>query len=261
LSATKIALQYCTIRQQRTSSLRIYQDSLGDWYASFVVRVTDQPLLETDGAVGIDWGVSVIATASDSEYDFESPQFAKASAEQLAKYQRRMARRKPKPGQLSSNGYKTAKKQTAKLHKKAARQRQHVARQWARKVVAGNQLIAVEDFKPKFLGQTRMASKAADNAVAQTKQELIQYAKRAGREIILVQPAYTTMTCSNCLTKAKQRLLLSKRTFLCHNCGFTADRDRNAARTILVTAERTRASNEIADHSGSPCGAAANACG
>jgi len=226
------------------SSLRIYQDSLGDWYASFVVRVDEQPLPESNGAVGIDWGVSVIATASDSEYDFESPQFAKASADQLAKYQQRMARRKPKPGHTASNSYKSAKKQTARLHKKVARQRQHTARQWARHVVANNQLIAVEDFKSKFLGKTRMARKAADNAVGQTKQELISYAERAGRTIILVEPAYTTMTCSNCLTKAKRRLLLSKRIFLCHACGFTAGRDRNAARVILVTAERSRASVE-----------------
>jgi len=90
-----------------------------------------------------------------------------------------------------------------------------------------------------------MARRASDNAVGQTKQELIQYAERAGRTVVLVEPAYTTMTCSNCLTKAKRRLPLSKRIFLCHACGFTAGRDRNAARTILVTAEKTRASVEI----------------
>ena len=55
------------------SSVRVYQDALGHWYASFVVRCDEQPLPETGGKVGIDWGVSSVATASDPAYDFESP--------------------------------------------------------------------------------------------------------------------------------------------------------------------------------------------
>src|SRR5690554_7316012 len=51
----------------------------------------------------------------------------------LAKYQRRIARRKPRPGQAASRGYKQAKLQTAKLHKRVARQRQDAARKWARR--------------------------------------------------------------------------------------------------------------------------------
>ncbi len=220
------------------SSVRVYQDSLGHWYASFVVRVTDRPLPELDSAVGIDWGVSTIATASQPEFDFAAPEYAKAAAKKLAAYQRRMARRKPKPGKRGSHGYKTAKHQAAKLHKKVARQRQHTSRQWARRVVAGNQLIAVEDFRTKFLFQSTMARKAADNAVGHAKRELISYASRAGRTVVIVPPAYTTMTCSSCFARAKQRLPLSQRTFVCASCGYTAGRDRNAARTILATAGR-----------------------
>ncbi len=146
------------------SSVRVYQDSLGHWYASFVVRVDDDPLPEVDGVVGIDWGVSTIATASDPEFDFEAPEYAKAAAGKLTKYQRRVARRKPKPGQKASRGYRQAKRQTAVVHKKVARQRQHTSRQWARKVVAVHQVIAVEAFRTKFLFQSTMARKAADNA-------------------------------------------------------------------------------------------------
>ncbi len=220
------------------SSVRVYQDSLGHWYASFVVRVDNDPLPEVDGAVGIDWGVSTIATVSDPEFDFEAPEYAKAAAGKLAKYQRRMARRKPKPGQKASRGYRQAKRQTAVVHKKVARQRQHTSRQWARKVVAAHQVIAVENFRTKFLFQSTMARKAADNAVGQAKRELISYALRAGRTVVIVPPAYTTMTCSQCGTRAKDRLALSQRTFQCWSCGYTDGRDRNAARTILATAGR-----------------------
>ncbi len=236
------------------SSVRVLQDSLGHWYASFVVRVDEAALPEVDGAVGIDWGVSTIATASQPEYDFQAPEYAKAAAAKLARYQRRMARRKPTPGKTGSNGYKSAKKDVAKLHKKVARQRQHTTRQWARKVVAGNQLIAVENFRTKFSFQTTMARKAADNAVGQAKRELITYAQRAGRTVVIVPPAYTTMTCSRCAARVKQRLERSERVFVCESCGYTDGRDRNAAKVILAQAERTLARAQTVRHAALPSG-------
>ncbi len=236
------------------SSVRVVQDSLGHWYASFVVRVDDVALPEVDAMVGIDWGVSTIATASQPEYDFVSPQCAKAAAVRLAKYQRRMARRTPKPGKTGSNGYKTAKKQTAKLHKKVARQRQRTTRQWVRKVVAAHQVIAVENFRTKFLFQSTMARKTADNAVGQAKRELITYAQRAGRTVVIVPPAYTTMTCCRCAARVKQRLERSERVFVCESCGYTDGRDRNAAKVILAQAERTLASAQTVRHAALPSG-------
>ncbi len=95
-------------------------------------------------------------------------------------------------------------------------------------------MIAVENFRTKFLFQTRMARKAADNAVGQAKRELISYGRRAGRTVVIVPPAYTTMTCSRCAARAKQRLERSERVFVCEFCGYTDGRDRNAARVILA---------------------------
>ncbi len=84
-----------------------------------------------------------------------------------------------------------------------------------------------------------MARKAADAAVATVKRELIEQGRRAGRKVVVVRPAYTTMTCSGgCFTRAKQPLELAERIFRCWACGYTACRDRNAARVVLVVAER-----------------------
>ncbi len=236
------------------SSVRVLQDSLGCWYASFVVEVNDVALPEVDANIGIDWGVATIATTTNPEHDFESPQYAKASATKLAKYQRRMARRKPKPGQKVSNGYRAAKKDAAKLHKKIARQRQHATRQWARGIVANHQIIGVEGFRTKFLFHTTMARKAADNAVGQAKRELISYAQRAGRNVVIVPPAHTTMTCSSCWSINKTALPLTQRIFTCESCHYTADRDRNAAKVILAQAESRLANVETIRHATPPSG-------
>ena len=93
-----------------------------------------------------------------------------------------------------------------------------------------------------------MARKAADAAIGATKRELIERGTRAGRKVVLVPPAYTTMTCAECGTRAKERLTLAERTFRCTACGNTADRDRNAARVILAMAERGHAGADDVRH-------------
>lgn len=236
------------------TSVRVFQDSLGHWYASFVVEVEQNTLPQSDNSVGIDWGVTAIATASDPAYDLAHPQYGKRNSANLAKYQRRMARRKPTRGQSGSRGYKHAKRQAAKAHKKVSRQRQHTARVWANRVVADHGLIAVEDFKPKFLAKSTMARKAADGVIGGAKRELISIARRAGRSVVIVAPAYTTMTCSSCSARTKQRLPLSQRTFVCTDCGLIADRDRNAAKTILAQGESNLASADDVRQFGLPSG-------
>ncbi|MDT5259087.1 MAG: putative transposase, partial [Mycobacterium sp.] len=171
------------------------------------------------------------------------------AAEELARRQRTMARRTPARGQRASKGYLSAKRVVAKLAKKVARQRQDTARKWATKVVANHGMLAVEDFKPKFLAKSRLARKSADGAIGTTKATLIEYAQRAGRKVVLVPPAYTTMTCSGCGARAKSRLLLSQRVFVCESCGAFRDRDRNAARVILDRAGLNPAGAEAVRHS------------
>ncbi|MFE5596476.1 RNA-guided endonuclease InsQ/TnpB family protein, partial [Streptomyces sp. NPDC056549] len=117
------------------SSVRVHQDNTGAWYASFVVPAQVMPLPETGRVIGIDWGVKETATTTSDAHDLPHAQHGKTAAQKLARYQRMMARRKPAKGKPGSNGYKAAKRQAAKLHKKVARQRQDTARKWARKVV------------------------------------------------------------------------------------------------------------------------------
>jgi putative transposase len=231
------------------SSVRVYRDSLGHWYASLVVRRDDAALPDCEHVIGIDWGVRAVATTTDSEYDLPHPEYGKHASRELARRQRTMALRKPANGQRASHGYLSAKRAVAKLSKKIGRQRQDTARKWATRVVANHGALAVEDFKPKFLAKSRMARRSADGAIGASKAVLIEYAERAGRKVVLVPPAYTTMTCSSCGARAKSRLLLSQRAFVCETCGVIEDRDRNAARVILDRAGLNPAGADAVRHS------------
>jgi putative transposase len=63
------------------------------------------------------------------------------------------------------------------------------------------------------------------------KSRLTHKAESAGREVILVEPAYTSKTCSGC-GALFEHLSLSDRWVSC-DCGVSLDRDHNAAINIL----------------------------
>ncbi|MFC9996627.1 RNA-guided endonuclease InsQ/TnpB family protein [Nocardia sp. NPDC127526] len=215
------------------SSVRVYRDSLGHWYCSFVVPAVAQSLPPTGRAIGVDWGVTETATTTSDVHDLPHPRYGMRAAAKLAHYQRMMARRKPERGQPGSCRYKRAKRQASKLHKKVARQRQDTARKWAKSVVRDFDRIAVEDFRPKFLATTTMARKAADAAIGATKAALLEMSAKHQRHLVLVDPKYTTMDCGNCGTRTKHRLPLSERTYRCEVCGQQSPRDKNSARVML----------------------------
>lgn len=220
------------------SSVRVYRDHLGCWYASFVVAVERDPLPAPQDAppIGIDWGVSVIATTTQDDYDLKHPQYRKNAQARLARYQRMMARRRPAKGAAGSKGYRKAKHAAAKTHAKIARRRTDQTRKWARRLVADHTQIAVEDFRPGFLARSSMAAKSADAGIAAAKAALIHMAAKHERDLRLVNPAHTTMDCSTCGARATHRLALSERTYTCTACGMVRPRDKNSAAVMVARA-------------------------
>ncbi|MFE4619470.1 RNA-guided endonuclease InsQ/TnpB family protein [Streptomyces sp. NPDC056747] len=218
------------------SSVRVHRDSLGHWYASFVVTIESDPLPATGRVIGIDWGVKETATTTSDAHDLPHAEHGKTAAQKLARYQRMMARRATPKNRPDTVGYREARAQAAKLHKKIARRRQDTARKWAKQVVRDHDALAVEDFRPKFLSKTTMARKAADAAITATKTALIEMGHKHARPVHLVHPAHTTMDCAQCGARAKHALPLSERTYTCTACGAVSPRDKNSARVMLVRA-------------------------
>ncbi|WP_374775189.1 transposase [Streptomyces sp. NBC_01310] len=232
------------------SSVRVYRDSLGHWYASFVVPTTVESLPATGRVIGIDWGVKETATTTSDAHDLPYPGHGRKAAAGLAHYQRQMARRARPKNKPQSKGYRRAQRQAAKLHKKVARQRQDTARKWTKKVVRDHDQIAVEDFRPKFLAKSTMAKKAADAAIGATKQALIEMGRKHGRVVHLVHPAHTTMDCAHCGARAKHALPLGMRTYTCTACGTSSPRDKNSAHVMLIRAGLSPADAESRRPSG-----------
>lgn len=227
------------------SSVRVYRDSLGHWYAGFVVATVTEPLPETGAVIGIDWGVKETATTTSDAHDLPHAQHGKTAAQKLAHYQRMMARRRTPKNRPDTKGYKKARQAAAKVSKKITRQRTDTGRKWAKSVVRDFDVLAVEDFRPKFLAKSTMARKAADAAIGATKTALVEMARKHGRAVHLVNPAHTTMDCAHCGARAKHRIPLSERTYTCTACGTVSPRDKNSARVMLVRAGLNPASADL----------------
>ena len=93
----------------------------------------------------------------------------------------------------------------------------------------------MEDLSVK---QLRMISKNRfmtngynDASLGTLRRRIEDKASSAGREIILVDPKRTSQMCSRCDNIVEKDLYV--REHICPHCGYTADRDVNAARNIL----------------------------
>lgn len=227
----------------KPSSVRVYRDAAGWWWASFVVqRATRTKPRQHNGVIGVDWGVQTPAKTTSTNYDLHYSNRARRSAKALQREKRKMARHRAK---RDWQPYRKAKAKAAKIQRTVRWQRKEQSRSWAQSIAANHLHIACEDFKPAFLSKSRMARKAAENAIGLVKTELTQAAQDYGATLHLIDPKYTTMDCSACGTRAKHRIELHQRIYSCDHCGISIDRDLNAARNMLH-----RAGFNPTDHDG-----------
>ena len=217
------------------------------WYGCLVCEVEAMPRTPyTDEEVGIDLGVSKLATLSTGDV-IEHPRFYRKAQKKLAQAQQALARKK-----RGSQRRKKAVKRVARLHRKVRNQRNDYLHKWSRWLVNTYQTIVFEELAPanlsrrpkpkqdaetgKYLPNGASAKAGFNKSILDAGWSqfvmLCRYkAEEAGTvQIVLVDPKYTSQTCSGCGAVKKKEL--SERWHSC-SCGCSLDRDHNAALNIL----------------------------
>ncbi|GAA3425889.1 RNA-guided endonuclease InsQ/TnpB family protein [Streptosporangium sandarakinum] len=213
------------------------------WYVALSCDdVPARPLPATGAVVGLDLGVAWLVTTSDGEH-LANPRHLTASAEQLTAAQQALFRKK-----RGSKRRRKAVARIAALHAKVRRRRLDGAHKAALAVVRGYDVIVHEDLR--IANMTRSASGTIDapgrSVAAKSGLNrsildagwgvfltiLSHKAESAGRELITVNPANTSRTCSRCGHVAKENRL-TQAAFRCVTCGHAAHADVNAAKNIL----------------------------
>lgn len=114
--------------------------------------------------------------------------------------------------------------------------------------------IAVEDLNVAGMTRNRrLARHIADAGWGELRRQLDYKTSWSRRELIVTNRFYpSSKTCSDC-GAVKAKLRLSERTFTCESCGYTADRDYNAAANLagLVSSPSCGATEN--EPAGNPC--------
>jgi putative transposase len=99
--------------------------------------------------------------------------------------------------------------------------------------------VAVGDISSKKLMKTRMAKSLSDASHAQIKTMLLYKAIRHGMVCKIISEKFSTVTCSSCFKRTGPSGLsgLGVRQWYCSECGASHDRDVNASRNILLSAQ------------------------
>jgi putative transposase len=196
------------------------------WYVIFAVEENQSRFFPKTGeTVGVDVGIENFATLSTGEA-VENPEFLRESESELKTAQRRVCRR-----QKGSKRRRKAVSLLGKKHQKIRRQRLDFHHKTALKAVREFDAIAVEDLNVRGMVRNHhLAKSISDAGWSQFILILTSKAEEAGREVIKVNPAYTSQDCSRC--GHRNRITLATRVYRCSRCGLVIHRDRNGALNI-----------------------------
>jgi putative transposase len=213
----------------RIKTITIKRTRSGEWYVCFSCDDVPAPqYAPTDKVIGIDLGIEALATTSEGER-FENAKYLKSKQKYLRREQRHLERQ-----EKGSNRRKKTVKNLQKTHQKIANQRRDANHKASTSLVRRYAKIIMEDISPQFMLKNHyLAQAASDVGWGQFTTFLQSKAAAAGREVIKVNPAYTSQMCSGCgQIKPKP---LSQRWHEC-DCGLSLHRDHNAAINILNAA-------------------------
>ena len=212
-------------------SCTVMRTATGKWFATISCDIGDtSKKADTNSAVGIDVGLNSFAVTSDGQ-KIANQRFFRREQKTLAKAQRKWdaVKKRPKTGAVREK----RRKVIAKVHERIRNKRHNFAHQESRKMVNRHNFIAVEKLDVQEMQKNRRLAKSIADVAWSLFRHCLEYkAEEAGIGFKAVKPDYTSQDCSACGHREKKAL--SDRVHHCKKCGYTADRDHNAAINILT---------------------------
>lgn len=204
------------------------------WFVSITVDTDDTPKrkAENQGVVGVDFGVSALATLSTGEPPIPGPKPHKALLNRLRRLSRSLSRKQ----KGSRNRAKTRTK-LARLHARIANIRQDALHKLTTDLTRRFHTIGIEDLNVRGMVRNRhLARSIADMGFFEFRRQLEYKAAMRGGQVVVADRWFpSSKTCSAC-GSVQQDMPLSVRQWICPDCGACHDRDLNAARNLATYA-------------------------
>jgi len=195
------------------------------WYASFSVELPDPEPKEILTSVGVDVGITTLATLSDGT-EIENPKPLDKYDSKLRKAQKDLSRKRK-----GSNNWKKQKLKVARIHRKIRNVRKDYMHKASRILADAYDTIVFEDLQIRNMVKNHHLARSIHDASWGMLIDFTTYkAEYAGGVVGLVNPRRTSQECSICGNI--QPMPLSQRTYNCPVCGNVKGRDHNAATNI-----------------------------
>lgn len=213
------------------STVTVIRKPSGRYFVSLMIDVQTAPLPETGQAVGIDFGVSRLATLSNGER-IANPRHMNRYQRRMARIQKDLARK-----QKGSNRRRCCKQKLARVHEKITDSRRDAIKKLAWSLVTRFDMIAVEDLNLRGMVKNHaLARSLSDAGIGIAIRTLEAKAIMHGKTVVKIDRWFpSSKMCSSCGC-LQASMPLSARNWTC-DCGATHDRDENAARNILAVGQ------------------------
>ncbi|MGB5598196.1 MAG: RNA-guided endonuclease TnpB family protein [Thiothrix litoralis] len=201
----------------------------GRYFVSCLCEFEPTLLPVTDKKAGIDVGIKDLFVTSDG-FKSGNPRHTAQHATKLAKYQRRLAKKK-----FGSKNRLKAKRKVARVHAKISDCRSDNLHKLSRKLINENQVVCAENLAVKnMIKHPTLAKHIADASWGEFTRQLAYKAHWAGRTYVEIDRFFPSSKRCNGCGFVKENMPLDVRSWECPECGATHDRDVNAARNILA---------------------------
>jgi IS605 OrfB family transposase len=210
----------------------VYRDGMFFLYCT--IEFQESPPVEVNDFLGVDLGIVNLAVDSDGNA---------YSGEKVEKVRRRYAKTRKN---LQRRGTKSARRILKRIRRRESRFRAHENHVISKQLVAAakgtTRGIALEELRhirARVTVGRRQRARHSGWAFRQLRAFVEYKARRAGVQVVAVDPRGSSRTCSDCghCDKANRR---SQAEFICKHCDHSLNADLNAARVL-----RDRASTAL----------------
>ena len=198
----------------------------GKFYLFQTVDVVEDDVKDIETFLGVDFGLVSLATLSNGK-EFNS--------KKLQDYrEKRQKVRSSVQSKCTRNSKKLLKRLSGRERTHASITNHTIAKQIVAIAKEENKGIALEDLKGIRFSSLKKGKKFRSRVGKWSFNQLRNYiaykSALAGIPVVLVEPRYTSKTCSNCHHVGNRQ----GKKFECHNCGNNMDADVNASRNIAT---------------------------
>ena len=211
-------------------------EEAGRWFVSLLGSEVEEAEPNGKPAVGLDLGVSRLATLSDGTV-LENPRALASSQRKLKRLSKALNRK-----QRGSMNRGKARAKLAAVHARVSNVRRDALHKATTTLAKNHGKIVIEDLKVRNMtraasGRGRKAKAGLNRVVLDAGfgafRSMLEYkGKRYGCEVVAVPPHHTSQRCSTCGHVAAGNRT-SQAGFRCLSCGFEINADLNAAINIL----------------------------